>query len=113
MQTTIFPTVGAVSVMDASKEVLNLELFLADPCCLVPVDFCGVDGLVGESHFCDAFSLSPTPSAVDSPEARKLSNARACGERLYARDLADDREVHRRILPYTAVGEPETVDSAA
>ena len=69
--------------------------------------------LVGELHLRDALALSPVPSAVDSSEAREFSDARACGERLYTCDLTDDREVHRRILPYRAAGEYDMVDSAA
>ena len=61
--------------MGASKEVFNLELFLADSRCLVPVNLCGLDGLVGESHLRDALTLSPVASTVDSSEACKFSDA--------------------------------------
>ena len=113
MQTTSFPTVIAVAVMGASKEVLDLELFLADARSLVPVNFSHVDCLVRQLHFGDALSFPPATATVESPEASKLSYTRAGGECLRARDLADDREVHGRILPYASAPTREEADSAA
>ena len=66
MQTTSFPAVDTGVVIDASKKVLDLELFLANARSFVPIHLCHMDRQVTEPDLRYALTLSPSPATVEA-----------------------------------------------
>lgn len=81
------------------QNTLDFELPLTNAGRLIPVHFRRHYFTVCESDARDTLTLAPPPTAVRLTQARDFADSRTAGNRFDLSDLANDFEVHAKMLP--------------